>query len=117
MEARRLRQARDRSAWIARARASEAEEAGAIVADGAAAGAALAAAAATAAAAADPATCGDMVGQATYVCDGVGMQEVVWEGGGRGKDSGGGAYEGVWRESTQLPGEVEPGEEVCLGLG
>ena len=92
VEAGRLRQAGDRGARVARARASATEGAGATTATGVAVGAALAAAAATAAAAADPA-CGDVVEQAACVRDSVGMQGVVQEGDGGGKDSGGDACE------------------------
>ena len=91
VEAGRLRQARDRNERIAKARASEAG--GAAAAGTAVAAAALAAAAATAAAAADSTTCGDKVQRAACVHDSVGMQRVMQEGDGGGKDSSGDAGE------------------------
>ena len=89
VEAGRLRQARDRCERIARARASVAGGAAAA----AAAGAALAAAAVEAAAAADPAACEDMMKQAACVRDSMGVQGMVQEGDGGGKDSDGDACE------------------------
>ena len=97
MEAERLRWARDRSARVARARASTTGGFEATVAAGVAE-AALAAAAATAAAAGDLGTCGETAGQAaSCVRAGAGGQRVMHNEDGGGKDGDSGACEEIRR--------------------